>query len=419
MKIKMMLIGWLAFIGCDFLLAMMSLQVRDVWSLSALVWFPAGLLLGVLCTLPLRFWPIWLLSSALLHLVASQLYGRPVNVSLIFSFFDTLLITVTALIWQFFYGVMARPVRRRDIIALALLCAASGIIERFVTIWALLLLDYPIDPSISVLHIAGYAISSLPVTFFVFYLVTRVNRTKWDISGYLMVLAMSLMMLALFFLPLSALTDALRWQDLALMFSLTLPVLLALRGDLLLLSGFLSLCSTVAVGATLFGHGPFHHILPSQQEDVLIAAWYSAALSLPALLCASLVNQKSALLARHRWREQLMDTVLQHGLYHRFELESNDGLRWLYQSRWQGVSHAPVYWQQFIGWIHPDDRLAVEQLKNSASATPQVLPIRLADRHGEFHQSSMALVACQEGQVCWFEGVIFPQQTLLRSEGGE
>jgi len=419
MKIKLMLIGWLAFIACDFLLAMMSLQVRDVWSLSSLVWFPAGLLLGVLCTLPPRFWPIWLLSSACVHLVASQLYGRPVNVSLIFSFFDALLITVTALVWQFFYGVMARPSRGRDMVVLALLCAVSGIIERFVTIWALLLLDYPIDPSISVIHIVGYAISSLPLTFFVLYLVTRVSRTKCDLSGYLMMLAMLLAMLALFFSPHSTLTVALRWQDLALMFSLALPVLLAMRGNLLLLSGFLSLCSMVAVGATLFGHGPFHHLLPNQHEDVLIAAWYSAALSLPALLCASVVSQKSARLARHRWREKLMDTVLQHDLYQRFELDSNDALRWLYQSRWQDASHAPVYWQQFIGWLHPDDRRAVEQMKNSASAIPQVLPIRLADRNGEFHQSNMALIACQEGQLCWFEGVIFPQQILLRSEGGE
>lgn len=417
MKIKMMLIGWLAFICCDFFLAMMSLQARDVWSLSSLVWFPAGLLLGILCTLPLRYWPIWLLSSALMHLVASQLYGRPVTVSLIFCFFDALSLMVTALIWQFFYGVMARPVRERDIIVLVILCIVSGVIERFVTTWALLLLDYPIDQSISVIHTVGYVISALPLTFFVFYLITRVKRESVDIRGYLIMLSMLVVMLALFWRTSGILTEALRWQDLALIFSLALPVLLAMRGDLLMLSGFLSLCSIISVGATLFGYGPFYQMLLVQQEDVLVAAWYSAVLSLPALLCASLVSQKSALLARHRWREQLMDNVLQHGRYHRFQLGSSDDLCWLYQSRWPESGHAPVSWQQFIGWLHPDDRLAVEQLKNSASATPQVLPIRLADRYGEFHQSSMALVACQEGQVFWFEGVIFPLQVLLPPEG--
>ncbi|MBP2169718.1 hypothetical protein J2125_002910 [Erwinia toletana] len=407
MKTRMILIGWLAFVCCDFALAMLSLQVRDVWSLSSLVWFPAGLLLGVVCALPVRYWLAWLLSAALMHLVASQLYGRPVNVSLIFCGFDVLLLMVTALIWQFYYGAMYRPSRPRDILALALLCGISGVAERLITTWALFLLDYPIDQSLSLLSMGGYVLSYLPLTFFVLWLVTIGSEPQGDIWLWLLAFGMLLAQLMLFFAPVSS-SEELRWQDLALMFSFALPLLLAMRGDLLLLSIFLSLSVVSVVGATLFGQGPFYHPQRNVQQDVLLATWYCAAFSLPALLCASWISQRYAQLARHQWREQLMDTVLQQGWFHRFQLNSAGAISWRYQSRWQDTSHAPAYWSQFIAWLHPEDRQAVEQLKASAPQIPQVLAVRLADVSGQFHRTTMALIACRKGNQLWFEGVLFP-----------
>ncbi|MCU5772730.1 hypothetical protein N5923_12335 [Erwiniaceae bacterium BAC15a-03b] len=407
MKTRMILSGWLAFVCCDFALAMLSLQVRDVWSLSSLVWFPAGLLLGVVCALPVRYWLVWLLSAALLHLVASQLYGRPVNVSLIFCGFDVLLLMVTALIWQFYYGAMYRPSRPRDILALTLLSGLSGVAERLITTWALFLLDYPIDQSLSLLYMAGYVLSYLPLTFFVLWLVTAGGEPQQDLWRWLLAFGMLLAQLMLFFAPASS-NDELRWQDLALMFSFALPLLLAMRGDLLLLSAFLSLCVVSVAGATLFGQGPFYHPLRNVQQDVLLATWYCAAYSLPALLCASWINQRYAQLARYHWREQLMDRVLQQGWFHRFQLDSAGAIRWRYQSRWQDTSHAPAYWSQFIAWLHPEDRPAVEQLRASVPQIPQVLAVRLADVSGQFHRTSMALIACRKGNQLWFEGVLFP-----------
>lgn len=412
MKITMMLLVWLAFLGCDFALAMMSMQVRDVWSLSAQVWFPAGLLLGVLCVTPLRLWPVWLVSAALVHLVVSQLYDRPVNVSLIFCFFDLLLTIVTALAWQFFYGVMARPWRLGEMLVLILLCAAYGLVERVVTTWALYLLDYPIDRTLSLISIIGTALSYLPLTFLVIYLVTSVKQPLPSLRDYLLALVLLLLLLALFFSPPQAADSPISWRGIALMFSFAAPMLLAMRGDLLLLSGFLTLCTLGITGATLFGFGPFYSMQRSLQQGVLIAAWYCTALGIPAMLFGSVISQRYAAQARRHLREQLMNSVLQQGLYQRFYLDSSEKLRWRYQNRWQDSRHAPTYWQQFMGWLHPQDRSAVEHLKASASATPQLLPVRIADSHGQFHQTTLVLMACRQGQRCYFEGVIFPEQAL-------
>ncbi|MFS2222949.1 hypothetical protein [Pantoea sp. B65] len=416
MKTRMMLSGWLAFICCDFALAMLSLQVRDVWSLSSLVWFPAGLLLGILCALAPRYWLLWLLSGALLHLVASQLYGRPVNVSLIFCGFDVLLMMVTALIWQFFYGVMYRPNRPRDILALAVLCSIAGIVERLVTTWALFLLDYPIDHSLSLLYMAGYVLSYLPLTFFVLWLLTSGSQQQADMRLWLLALGMLLALLLLFFAPADAGGGEVRWQDLALMVSFALPLLLALRGDLLLLSSFLSCSAVASLGATLFGLGPFHSPARNLQQDVLLATWYCAAFSLPALLGASWIGQRYAQLARQRWREQLVDCVLQQAGFQRFHLDSAGGLSWRYQSRWQNVSYAPANWPQFVAWLHPQDRQMVEQLKAMTEQSPQLLVVRLADISGEFHQTSMALIACRREQGFSFEGVLFPEPRTAPAE---
>lgn len=408
MKIKVLLFSWLAFACCDFALAMMSMQVRDVWSLSAQLWFPAGLLLGVLCVTPARLWPIWLVSAALVHLLVSQLYDRPVNVSLIFCFFDLLLTTVTALAWQLFYGVMARPARLREMLVLILLCAANGLVERVVTTWALFLLDYPIDRTLSFISIIGTALSYLPLTLWVIFLVTRAEKPPTAMRGYLLMLILLLALSTLFFSPRMVGDDLLSWWDIALMFSFAAPMLLALRGDLLLLSGFLSLCTLGITGATLFGFGPFYSLQRSVQQDVLTAAWYCTALSIPALLYGSLISQRYAHQARHQWREQLMNSVLQQSLYQRFYLDIEERLHWRYQSRWQDSRHAPAYWQQFIGWLHPQDRPAVEQLKAAVSPTPKWVAVRIADINGQFHQTTLALVGCRQGKLCYFEGVIFP-----------
>jgi len=175
MKFKTMIQIWMIFSKIDFMLALLNLQVRDVWSLSSLVWFPGGLLQGILFAFAPRRWLLWVATSQLIHLTASQLYGRPVIVSLIFAPFDALMM-MAALIWQFFYGAIKATKDIRQIVMLIALCTISVIIERFITKWTLYLLDYPIERTVSLLNIVSYVLSWLPLTFFVFYLITLKER---------------------------------------------------------------------------------------------------------------------------------------------------------------------------------------------------------------------------------------------------
>lgn len=79
---------WLAFIAIYLVLAMISMENRDSWSLSSAVWLPAGLVLGILCTSPRIYWPIWGVSAALLHILVSVLFGRTIDIALTFALVD-------------------------------------------------------------------------------------------------------------------------------------------------------------------------------------------------------------------------------------------------------------------------------------------------------------------------------------------
>lgn len=65
------LLRWLIFVAVYFLLATISLETRDPWSLSSTIWLPAGLLLGVLCTRSPAQWPMWAISGG------TAFFGQP------------------------------------------------------------------------------------------------------------------------------------------------------------------------------------------------------------------------------------------------------------------------------------------------------------------------------------------------------
>ncbi|GEM_PF-4795019 len=416
MKNSMLLLAWLAFLCADFALAMLSLQVRDVWSFSSLIWFPAGLVLGVICALRPVYWPLWLLSAALVHLLASQLYGRPVTVSLIFCGYDLLLLTVTALLWQLCYGVMFRPAKVREMLLLLALCCVTGLIERLASSWTLWLLDYPTDHSVSLVWMLGYILSYMPLTFFTLWLITSKAERQSGVRHVVLATGLLLVMALIFFSPYSPSSSELRWQDLALIASLALPVSLALYGELLLLSGFLAAAVVIALSATLFGHGPFLSSQHSLPQSVLLASSYSGVFALPALLYAGMIAQKNAQLARWRAGMRLLDEALQQGRFQRFLLHNDGAIRWRYQCWWPQDHHAPVSWPQFVAWLHRDDRAAAEQLQRTASAYPQHLSVRMADFSGRFYPVSMVLVACQRDARRYCEGVIFPVARQAVSE---
>lgn len=400
-----MILSWMIFSQIDFMLALLNLQVRDVWSLSSLVWFPGGLLQGILFALAPRRWLLWVATSLLIHLTASQLYGRPVSVSLIFALFDALMMMMVALIWQFFYGAMKAPKDIRQIAMLIALCTISGIIERFITKWTLYLLDYPIDRTVSLLNIVGYVLSYLPLTFFVVYLITL--KERWIINAKSAVLAAAgLAAVAILFSGVWPSDDSIHWQHVALFFSFCLPMLLALSGNLLILSGFLSLCAVGSVGVALCKLEPFVNPLASPQQNVLIAAWYSASLTLPALLCCS---YSSALAARWQYwkmRFLLLKVAIGEVSLSQFHLDGGQWLDWQEGHRWCSSAQTPATWPQLLAWIHCGDRPAVEALKNAVSSSPQALRVHIADGKGGENLAILVLATCRSKPGAGIVGVI-------------
>lgn len=83
-----------------FTLAMLCLETRDPWSLSSLVWLPSGLVLGVLCLSPRILWPLWGVGSGLLHIIASLLSGRSLDIALVFSLVDIAILFPLGMMWK-------------------------------------------------------------------------------------------------------------------------------------------------------------------------------------------------------------------------------------------------------------------------------------------------------------------------------
>ncbi|NDK97900.1 hypothetical protein GPY23_02380 [Photorhabdus bodei] len=406
MKMKKIVIFWFIFTLVNFALALLNLQVRDVWSLSSLVWFPAGLLQGIFCARAPRYWPVWLITGALISLTASQWYGRPVNVSLTFSSINMMMLVATALIWQFFYGVMWVPKRTRDIINLTVLCSLSGIIERFIAKWILHLFGYPTDISVSLPIVVGSVLSYLPLTLFVIYYITHEKNGvgNWKIHGLWLV---ALFAMTVLFISPPPEAGKIHWQGIALLFSFSLPMLLALSGNLLVLSSFLSLCTVGIVSATIFGLGPFSSPLTNLQQNVQIAAWYSTAFTLPALLCCSYLSNIINALHRRKARFLLMRAMLDQEQINCFRLSANGHLYWHHNgAAWMRCGKAPVSWSQLMAWVHQEDRHKIEQLKNSVSQIPQTLKVRIADGKGEFNPVIIALIIHVGEDAGFIEGTI-------------
>ncbi|HHB1427533.1 TPA: hypothetical protein ACOQZT_003142 [Serratia odorifera] len=398
MKLTPIAFGWAIFTPTSFLLALLSLQVRDVWSLSSLVWFSGGLLLGVLLAVRPRYWLLWLVTGLLVHLTASQLYERPVSVSLIFALFDALFMMMTALTWQFFYGAMTAPGSLRKIVVLIVLCALGGMAERLTIRWALFLLDYPIDTTVSLLNILGYVLSYLPLTFFVVYFITLKKRRPLE-GKFVALYTIALPVMVLFFTSERFIAEGIHWQNLALWFSFCLPMLLALSGDLLILSAFLSLCAVGGIGAAIYGVGPFTNRQITLQQSVQMSAWYCAALTVPALLCCGYV---SALMQRLEYRSMrflLLKTTLGTNRLSQFTLHADQHLDWREGHRWCTATQLPATWAQLLAWIHNDDRAALEALKHDVSRAPEGITVRLADGEGGMTPATIALSLIGSGIV--------------------
>lgn len=91
---------WMIFNVFYLLLSVVSLETRDPWGLSSTIWLPSGLVLGVLSIAQYTHWPVWVVTVVLLHVATSLMYGRPLEIAIIFAIVDIIVLCPLAHLWK-------------------------------------------------------------------------------------------------------------------------------------------------------------------------------------------------------------------------------------------------------------------------------------------------------------------------------
>lgn len=263
-------VRWLIFISLYSVLAMFSLETRDPWSLSSSVWLPAGLVLGVLCTCPRAYWPVLGVSAGLLHVLASLLYGRSLDVALVFALLDLAVMFPLAILWRVTQYYMVNLSYRSEMMWLLAGVYVASLFGGFLSVLILGWADYPVRFSSFYtwsLSCATGCLAGAP------YFIHRrfIREAGRKITFWQFVAATAFLMV--FWLPAGFIQEPLFREALI---GLTM-------GGLLLLSVMLSLraltlyfmCLTLVVSvATLTGYGPLasggHSGMQSSQLYLLL-----------------------------------------------------------------------------------------------------------------------------------------------------
>ncbi|MBH3000346.1 MASE1 domain-containing protein [Serratia marcescens] len=127
-----------------FTLAMLCLETRDPWSLSSLVWLPSGLLLGVLCISPRILWPLWGVSSGLLHIIASLIYGRSLDIALVFALVDLAILFPLGMLWKNLAQYFLHDSFRVGTVLILIAIFITSIVGGIACVSILSLIGYPI-----------------------------------------------------------------------------------------------------------------------------------------------------------------------------------------------------------------------------------------------------------------------------------
>lgn len=255
------LFAWLLFSLSYLLLAILCLQARDPWSLSTSVWLPAGLTMIALCHTSRTTWPIWIVTSGLLHAFVSFLYGRPAEVTALFTVADIIIFTLASFCWQ----RLASTGFTMSLFQMSLACCSSVLIlclsGGFILYLFLLFLGYPVEIIHSLIWgISGATGALATAPFFIFdggsiscYL-SHIRRISFKKLCILVAAAM----VGLSFLLPSHLFSEYFVSDYALLFFawiMTVIVTLSCSTFFVALNAFY-LSLTISLG-TLYNLGPF------------------------------------------------------------------------------------------------------------------------------------------------------------------
>lgn len=396
------LLRWLVFVAVYFLLATISLETRDPWSLSTTIWLPAGLLLGVLCTrtrTPAQ-WPMWAISAGVLHFSISLLHDRPWDIALAFALLDLASICPLALVWNGLHRYSnGLPPPGETVLLLAsvyLASAAGGLLSDLI----LKALGYPTRVS----HFISWGISNATGCLAIapLFIIHRLNHGQWQwptrqqafIAAWAFPLA-----IAVFFLPSSLLSNDL--LNNALLYSvLALSLLLSALLPLLPLALYFILLTLIVSLATIYGYGPFRPALAGMQAIEASQLYLLMIISL-GLLVAKREQQHRSQRQQTQQQQLLLNALLQarHPAFFRLSAEAE-------QLDWQ--PHDAVFGMPprqlanltlLLAHVHPDDREMLKTLLCIASKlpnTPQYCSLRLLLPDAHYHHVECRLLHHQQ-----------------------
>ncbi|KGT89127.1 hypothetical protein NG99_20050 [Erwinia typographi] len=376
---------WLTFVAIYFVLATISMENRDPWSLSSAVWLPAGLVLGILCTSPRIYWPIWGVSAALLHILVSVLFGRTIDIALTFALVDLAVLFPLAMMWHSVHRYLNHLSYRSETLLLLTGVYFASALGGILSALALLFLDYPVILSHSftwALSNATGCLSSAP--FFIIRRVVKEEKVSFSYAHAAALVSVTL----IFFLPSELQRDPLLSQAqlyLVLGISLVLTAWWPLRA----LSAYFMWLTLVVSLATFYGYGP---LATGDQQGVQASQLYLLAVITLGLIVATREKEQLVLNAKIRQQLGLLDNLLTTQQPVFFQLSAGEAeLIWLDSTSVFGIPLPQILTLPlFQARIHPQDR------ENFAACLPTEHAEPASFRKGVFR---LMLADCQYHQV--------------------
>ncbi|GEM_PF-1517095 len=411
---------WLLFCLCYFLLAFLCLETRDNGSLSSAIWLPAGLTLGILCSAPLSRWPLWLVSAGILHVLASILHHRPIDIALIFALNDLIILCLSAHVWQIIRKtgfVNGRFNNTAIFIAIVLVASTFGGISVF---YSLRLLGYPTVFS----HFINWGISNATgclafAPLFAIKSLSSMSHSNINSKNSLFLIVIIPALALLLFLP---------WREDIQPLTLLEPLIYFLFGLILLSSLFIStpklsiLFISLAIiisTATIYSHGIFSSNDYTGNSGITASQLYLLAMFIFSMLIRGAANDIYLSKAQSDQLVLLRKSVSPEQKCYSFCIDITKQ-KWIWTELLDNIKSLPINIlstpSQILGRMHPEDRslfLPWFNGKNKTTATPLSLPVRLIMDGTVFSQTYIAMLSDHNSTAnIVLNGVIIVQRDI-------
>ncbi len=418
---------WFLFCLGYFSLAFLCLETRDNGSLSSAIWLPAGLTLGVLCRAPLSSWPLWLASTVILHISASVVHHRPLDIALIFAINDLIILCLSAHVWKIIQqdgNVTSRLNSTAIFIAIVLIASVIGGISTF---YSLRMTGYPTVFS----HFINWSISNATgcLAFAPFFainsLTTADSPDLTPKNNLILLILIPLLTLALFF----------PWNDELRDNAFVEPLIYFLFGFALLSSLFIStaklsflfLALAIIISiTTIYNHGIFATKDYTGNSGITASQLYLLAMFIFAMLIRAATNDIYLSRIRSEQLVLLSRTFSPDQLCYSFRINITLH-KWVWTELIDSINNLPINSlttpSQILGRMHPDDRGIILPWFNGANETfgiPFSQSVRLIMNGNTFSHVHIAMLSEHNSyENRYLNGVLIVRQEITSQLTGQ